>query len=169
MIHLDWEKSDEEYFKNLPQNPWTWVAQQKDRTHPKLITETLGPGDMQRLKEGKIAKAAKYLGYGFGPASGSKLVIEEIAEVSEDEETYGEYQRDRVDDAPGGAEGKGFWDWLEESQDEGLDGGEDVTGNDYTDARQAKSLLLRIKYAEKLRKQEEEREKKRAEESMIPH
>ena len=152
----------EDYFKNLPQNPRAWVAQQKNLTHPKLFTKILGPGDQQRLKEAKIAKAAKYLGYGFGPASGFKLMIEEIADVSEDEEDYGDYQRDRVDEAVDGQEGKGFWDWQQEWQDEGFDSGEDVTGNDYTEARQAKSHLNRIKHAEKLRKQEEERERKRA-------
>ena len=83
VIHLDWDKDHEDYFKNLPQNPRAWVAQRKNLTHPKLFTKTLGPGDKQRLKEAKIAKAAKYLGYGFGPASGFKLMIEEIAEVSE--------------------------------------------------------------------------------------
>ena len=162
VIHLDWDKDHEDYFKNLPQNPWTWVAQRKNLTHPKLVTKVLGPGHKQRLKEAKIAKAAKYLGYGFGPASGIKLVIEEIAEVSEDEEDYGDYQRDRVDEAAAGVEGKGFWDWQEEWQDEGFESGGDVTSNDYTEARQAKSHLNKIKYAEKVRKQEEERERKRA-------
>ena len=162
VIHLDWDKDHEDCFKNLPRNPRAWVAQQETRTHPKLVAKILGPGDKQSLKEAKIAKAAKYLGYGFGPASGFNLVIEEIAEVSEDEEDYGEYQRDRIDEVAGGVEGKDFWDWLEEWQDEGFDDGEDVTGNDYTEARQTKSLLNRIKYAEKLRKQEEERERKKA-------
>lgn len=161
VIHLDWGTDQADYFKQLPQNPWAWVAQKK-RPHPKLTTEILSPGDKQRLKEAKAAKAAKYLGYGFGAASGANLVIEEIGEVSEDEEEYGEYQKDRVD-ATGGGEGKGFWDWEEEMEDGGFDGEEDATGNDYTEARQAKSLLNRIKYAEKLRKEEQGERKRRAE------
>ena len=149
-----------EYFKNLPQNPWTWVAR-KNRTHPKLDNEKPSPGDTQRLKQERIAKAAKYLGYGFGPASGAKLIIEEIGEVSEDEEDSGEYQKDRADENANGQDEKGFWEWQE--GEEGIDGNEDVTGNDYTEDRQATSLLNKIKYAEKLRRREEERERKKVE------
>ena len=159
VIHLDWGHSHEEYFRQLPANPWAWVAQHKKshRTHPRLSTEVLSPGDKQRLKEARIARAAKYLGYGFGPASGAALMIEEVGEVSEDEEDYGEFQRDRVVGEDGGM---GFWEWQEEGQ---VDEGENVEGNEYTEARTAKSLLNKIKRAEKLRKAEEARERLRVE------
>jgi len=45
-----------------------------------------------------LAKAQKYFPYGYGAASGSKFVVEEVGEVSEDEEDYGVYQKDRLDD-----------------------------------------------------------------------
>ena len=61
-----------------------------------------------------VAKGAKFLDYGFGPASGSKLVIEELGEVSEVEEDYEEYQNDRVGKAGSREEGKGFWHWKDE-------------------------------------------------------
>ena len=158
VIHLDWGNAHADYFRQLPANPMAWVAAQRQKVHPKLIEEVLSPGDKQRLKEARVAKAAKYLGYGFGPASGAALVIEEIGEVSEDEEDYGEFQRDRVDGGESGGEGDGFWDWQEEG---GIEDGEDVVGNEYTEARKAKSLVNKIKQAEKKRKAEEERETER--------
>ncbi|KAG8952819.1 hypothetical protein FRC04_003744 [Tulasnella sp. 424] len=41
------------------------------------------------------AQARKHFPYGFGAASGSKFVVEEIAPVDDDEEEWGEYQEDR--------------------------------------------------------------------------
>ena len=41
----------------------------------------------------KLAK--KHFPFGFGPAQGDKFVVEEIGEVDEDEEEWGEYQADR--------------------------------------------------------------------------
>lgn len=176
VIHLDWGRAHEEYFRKLPANPWAWVAQHKNsqKTHPKLSTEVLSPGDRQRLKEERVAKAAKYLGYGFGPASGAALVIEEVGAVSEDEEDYGEFQRERVlvvengnGNGGGGEDGgeKGFWEWQEEWQEEEgvVPDGEDVQGNEYTEERKAKSLLNRVKQAEKRRRAEEARKRWRDE------
>ncbi|KAL8795213.1 MAG: hypothetical protein Q9195_002224 [Heterodermia aff. obscurata] len=163
VIHLDWGHAHEGFFRKLPANPWAWLAQHKSsRTHPKLSTEVLSPGDKQRLKEARVAKAAKYLGYGFGPASGAALVIEEVGEVSEDEEDYGEFQKDRVVGNENGWEDgeKGFWEWQEEEELEDLGV---VEGNEYTEARKAKSLLDRIKQAEKVRKAEEARKRLKAE------
>lgn len=44
------------------------------------------------------AQARKHFPYGFGAASGSKFVAEEIAPVDDDEEEWGEYQEDRFGD-----------------------------------------------------------------------
>ena len=43
-----------------------------------------------------MQRARKYLGYGFGPKEGGQFVVEEIAEVDDDEEDYGRYQEDRA-------------------------------------------------------------------------
>lgn len=158
VIHLDWGRRHEEYFAALPANPWTWVQwrqQQRARnTHHRLSTQVLSPGDRQRAKEARVAKAAKYLGYGFGPASGAALVVEEVGEVSEDEEDYGEFQRERVEEVGvAGAEGEGFWEWQDDGGVEEVEGGE---GDEYTEARKARSLVNRVKRAE------EERERKKA-------
>jgi hypothetical protein len=68
----------------------------------------LGPGDKQRLKEELIAKAAKYFPYGYGPATGTSFVVEEVGEVDDDEEEYGDYQKARLDGVDG--EGNTFWE-----------------------------------------------------------
>ncbi len=43
--------------------------------------------------------------YGFGAASGSEFLVLDVGEVSEDEEEYGVYQKDRLD----GAEKVDIW------------------------------------------------------------
>lgn len=92
------------------------------------------------------------------------MVIEEVGEVSEDEEDFGEFQRDRVvgnENENGGEDGeKGFWEWQEEGE---VEDGEFVEGNEYTEARKANSLLDRIKHGEKLRRAEEARQRLKAE------
>jgi len=57
----------------------------------------MAPGDKQRQKEALIAKAAKYFPHSYGPGAGTSFVIEEIGEVSEDEDDYGVYQKDRLE------------------------------------------------------------------------
>lgn len=62
-----------------------------------------GPEELQRIKEERVQRARTYLAYGFGPKEGPQLVIEEIAEVDDDEEQYGEYQESRIDMAASSA------------------------------------------------------------------
>jgi hypothetical protein len=49
--------------------------------------------NMQRKIMTKLAK--KHFPFGFGPAQGDRFVVEEIGEVDEDDEEWGEYQEDR--------------------------------------------------------------------------
>ena len=59
------------------------------KTHPRLLPdEGLWPGDVQRQKAAVHARAAKYLPYGYGPATGGRFMVEEVGEVDEDEEEY---------------------------------------------------------------------------------
>lgn len=76
--------------------------------HAKLHNEVLFPGDAQRLKQEKIARAAKFFAYGFGPVAGSHIVIEDMGEIDEDDEEYGEYQKDRL---AGKREEADIWNW----------------------------------------------------------
>ena len=95
VLHLDWGEVDDAaaFVRQQITSPQT------KKTHPKLSPDVLSPGDKQRLKAERLAQAKKYFAYGFGPVSGRNIVIEEIAEVDDDEEDYGEYQQDRVEDA----------------------------------------------------------------------
>ncbi|MCJ1227679.1 hypothetical protein MMC12_004335 [Toensbergia leucococca] len=125
VIHLDWGRDNMKEFYNIPLNSQAWVPHQHQRSHSKLTAEVLAPGDKRRLKEALVAKAAKYFPYGYGPATGTKFVVEEVGEIDEDEEEYGEYQKDRVEGIDGG--GNNIWAW--EKSVKGLDlGGEGDDG-----------------------------------------
>lgn len=54
--------------------------------------DAMWPAAKKAKKEAIKAAATKWFPYGFGPATGTRFVIEEIGDVSDDEEDYGEYQ-----------------------------------------------------------------------------
>jgi len=138
VVHLDWGVDNAEYFMRLPNDPAAWAAAESssDRRRravaDKLAPQVSCPGDVQRAKEAVFARAAKWFPYGFGPASGTRFIVEEVGEVSEDEEEYGEYQALRVDERDdingGNAAETNFWAWVkvaatEEKEEEDRDGG----------------------------------------------
>ena len=49
-----------------------------------------------------MARASKWFPYGFGPNTKGNFVVEDVAEVSEDEEEYGDLQTFREDKESGG-------------------------------------------------------------------
>lgn len=53
------------------------------------------PGGRKRRQLALKAAAMKWFPYGFGTATGTSFVIEEIGEVSDDSETYGDWQEDK--------------------------------------------------------------------------
>lgn len=63
-----------------------------------------------RRKQALAARAAKFFPFGFGSATGSRFVVEDVAGVDEDEEEHGEFQELRVDGY--GEGGIGFWQWV---------------------------------------------------------
>jgi hypothetical protein len=75
-----------------------------------------------------FARASKYFPYGYGPATGSSFVVEDVGEIDDDEEEDGEYQKDRIDAFFDGAkEITNFWEWdAEDAKIQGLA----VTEND---------------------------------------
>jgi len=54
-------------------------------------------GDVKRRKAAVKASALKYLPYGFGSATGTNFVVEDVADISDDEEIYGDFQEQRTE------------------------------------------------------------------------
>ena len=103
IIHLDLGRDAARYITSLSQNPIAYINQYRERQRKKAWADqrlglvALAPGEKQRQKEALLAKAQKYFPYGYGTSSGTKFQVVDVGEVSEDEEEYGEYQKDRVD------------------------------------------------------------------------
>ena len=109
VLHLDWAGTSDDdetdfaseflarYFKG------SLVRRKKAHTE-----ESLMPGDRQRKKQELVAKGQKFFAYGFGPVDGKKLVVEDVAEIDDDEEDYGEYQAARMDTETQNAN---IWGW----------------------------------------------------------
>ncbi|TKA76875.1 hypothetical protein B0A55_03197 [Friedmanniomyces simplex] len=57
--------------------------------------EESSPGVVKAKKQALKAAATKWFPYGYGTARGTSFVIDEIAEVSDDEEDYGDFQEMR--------------------------------------------------------------------------
>ncbi|KAE9379821.1 hypothetical protein N431DRAFT_394184 [Stipitochalara longipes BDJ] len=92
VVHLDFGlESAREWLKWAPADK----AAYRKKTHPKRFNDHLFPGEIEALKQAKKAAASKWFPYGYGPATGTSFVIEEIGAVSDDEENYGEYQGQR--------------------------------------------------------------------------
>jgi hypothetical protein len=119
VVHLDWGDSNADYFEDIPDNPNEW--RRGNKAHPKLGQDVEYAGDRQRAKAALLSKAEKYFPYGFGPATGSKFVVEEVGYVSEDEEEYGEYQDARVEEKNHDLNAD-YWSWIKYGEME--DGGE---------------------------------------------
>ncbi len=101
VLHLDWTDMDVRAFL---------VRQLERERRPATVRpdqDSLSPGDVQRLKQERLAQGRKFFAYGFGPVSGDRIVIEDIGAVDDDEENYGDYQGDRID----GVVGNTIWDW----------------------------------------------------------
>lgn len=104
VIHLDLGRDVARYIANASKDPIRYIHDYRERQRRRDNAEmkpgltSLAPGDRQRQKQALLAKAQKYFPYGYGASSGSKFLVEDVAEVSEDEEAYGVYQKDRLDD-----------------------------------------------------------------------
>jgi len=72
------------------------IAAKPKSIHPRLVQEDVGPGDAQRITEAKKAEATKWFSFGYGSATGTSLVIEEVGATSDGEEDYGDFQENKV-------------------------------------------------------------------------
>ena len=139
VIHMDWGQDNAKFFRDIPADPATWVDAMNmkakyawQKLHKKDWERTAGPGEIQRQEEERLQRARKFLGYGFGPKSGSALVVEEIGAVDEDDEDYGEYQKDRIGTAQSGTD---YWDLTVDCEE--VIYSTDGRFNEYAEARVA--------------------------------
>ncbi|KAI2607296.1 ADP-ribosylation [Hypoxylon fragiforme] len=131
VIHIDWGQDNLLHFKNIPRDPTEFVPETQ-KTHHRLVEEVRWPGDVQREKAASLARAAKYFPYGYGPATGGRFVVEEIGEVDEDDEEYGDYQALRGEEIKDKSN-LDFWSWVkvaEEMDAAGADG--ELPPDEYT-------------------------------------
>ncbi|KAI1095887.1 ADP-ribosylation [Rostrohypoxylon terebratum] len=133
VIHIDWGHDNAEHFEDLPDDPTDFIPTQK-RRHARLSEDIRWPGDVKRERAAAFARATKWFPYGYGPSTGAKFVVEEIGEVDEDEEDYGDYQGLRTE----GLKEKSnldFWSWVKVGVD--IDAAErgDDPASEYTRQR----------------------------------
>ena len=131
VLHLDWGDDNSYHYRDVPLNANDWTP---TKTRPKVdpgpnvgLTSQFA-GERQRAREAVFAKASKYFPYGFGPATGRRFVVEEVGEVSEDEEDYGDYQALRIEENEDRSASTDFWGWVKAAEEEG-----DAVGHDIPD------------------------------------
>lgn len=100
VLHLDYgaEMARKE-FDRIAQDPqqYFWRRREAMKFDRVEVQEPTCPGDVQWKKQALKAAAAKWFPYGYGPAQGTSFVIEDIADVSDDEEEYGDLQELRIE------------------------------------------------------------------------
>lgn len=108
---IHYEEADEDY-ENVPEDPddSTWTNHSNANRLSNKFGPALAPGDAQRQKAEIFARGSKWFPYGYGPATNGKFVIEDVAEIDDDEEEWGNYQSDR---AAEGDDGFGPWCGLQ--------------------------------------------------------
>jgi hypothetical protein len=93
VLHLDYgSESAKKHFERYKAHPFKAIKlQSRVDYHSQGEMEDFPAAKVAR-KEALKAAASKWFPYGYGPATGTNFVIEEIGDVSDDEEEYGEYQ-----------------------------------------------------------------------------
>ncbi|KAK7992215.1 hypothetical protein PG996_012772 [Apiospora saccharicola] len=122
VVHLDWGERNAAHFAGLPTDPSQWIKVPKqNKTHKRLLQEEqkdICPADKQRAKQAIMARASKWFPYGYGPATNGKFVVEEVGEVDDDEEDYGDYQALRGEDLDRVQRtNKNCWSWAKAAEE----------------------------------------------------
>ncbi|KAI1325114.1 ADP-ribosylation [Xylariaceae sp. FL0255] len=121
VIHIDWGSDNALHFEKLPDDPTSYRPSGSGKTHPRLLNQVIWPADAERARLAAFQRASKYFPYGFGPATGGRFVIEEVGEIDDDEEEYGEYQRARHDEAEKKANrNMDYWSWAKVGHEEDM-------------------------------------------------
>ncbi|KAF2868124.1 hypothetical protein BDV95DRAFT_610094 [Massariosphaeria phaeospora] len=123
VLHIDWLDAPETVLAFLEVRASGLVSNKRANAKA-LEEEPESKGEQQRRKKELLARGQKFFAYGFGAVEGKRLVVEDVAEVDDDEEEYGEFQERRID-VEGGR--SSFWDegWGVEGRGEGADDDDD--------------------------------------------
>ncbi|KAI0129470.1 hypothetical protein BJ170DRAFT_616399 [Xylariales sp. AK1849] len=132
VIHLDSGQDNASHFLSLPTNPTHWVKATRNKMHPKREKDTRWPEDIKRAKRAVHDRASKYFPYGYGPATGGRFVVEEVGEIDEDDEEYGDYQAFRGVEIKDSTNSD-FWSWVKAADEEAA--GDDGLADEYLNER----------------------------------
>jgi len=127
VLHVDWNGKNYDDDQDFATKFIARYSGSPSAKRGKPVDESLFPGQRQRKKMELIAKGQKFFAYGFGPVEGKRLVIEDVAEIDDDEEEYGDYQAVRIDAEP---KNTNIWAWGE------LEG--ETAHDEYTAARKSR-------------------------------
>ena len=137
VVHLDWGEDTERRVAAVRERAFQAKQMRRRGVRDGIADDELprfvSPGDLQRQKQERMAIGRKFFAYGFGPVSGNKLVIEDVAPVDDDEEDYGDYQAQRYEE---NREAVSAWDWRPE-----IEGWTDM--DQYVDERTAMGVNKR--------------------------
>ena len=98
VLHLDYGSEEaKKHFDAYEKQPRKAIKLQSRVSCTTHLESDDSPAARQSRKETLKAAASKYFPYGYGPATGTNFVIEEIGDVSDDEEDFGEFQGLRVE------------------------------------------------------------------------
>jgi hypothetical protein len=105
VVHLNWGEQPSRTLEQVHTRAY------RNSLRPDMPLHLMAPGDKQRIKQEKLAQARKFFAYGYGPVSGNKIIVEDIASSDDDEEEYGEYQASRIDNSDTFEPQESIWDW----------------------------------------------------------
>ncbi|KAL7796830.1 hypothetical protein V8C37DRAFT_332469 [Trichoderma ceciliae] len=133
VIHLDLgSDAAKQSIRAMQLNPATALQEDPNGSMKATLRASLhrdvqddSPGDRKRRQRDLKAAAMKWFPNGFGTATGTSFVTEDIGEVSENDEVYGDWQEDRQCYGPrdewSGRRGYTSYGWdEEEGGDKGL-------------------------------------------------
>ena len=98
VVHLDYgAEHARQQFDQIAKDSRAYFRRRKIQEKAASAPSMPDPRDKRRKKEALKAAATRWFPYGYGPAQGTHFLIEDVAEVSDDEENYGEFQGQRLE------------------------------------------------------------------------
>ena len=92
VIHLDWADSNNLHYY-IPEDPMEWSGREPAKKDPDVAptmaaAAAMSPGERKKAKEAVMARASKWFPYGFGPKTKGNFIVEDVADISDDEVSF---------------------------------------------------------------------------------